>query len=174
MRIMDMDQIELVLLQRGPQAFWPRIPQFPAPARTACIKLQRGPGLLAQDTRFSGCWRGKDNGASKRPRPFGPGYASVHSLLPLIRNASKRPRPFGPGYINWRTHAFFSYVWLQRGPGYLSAVETKTPFYATLQRGPGLLAQDTLSGHGFLIPQLNASKRPRPFGPGYQFHGLQD
>ena len=110
--------------------------------------LQRGPGLLAQDTPKNAQLRIHHPRASKRPRPFGPGYIlELHNRIKDIRLASKRPRPFGPGYAPF--------------------IDKKLLRYVLLQRGPGLLAQDTVClGHD-LAPFSGASKRPRPFGPGY-------
>ena len=110
--------------------------------------LQRGPGLLAQDTRLafvclvwgSKCFKEAQafwprihigqsplqSGhihASKRPRPFGPGYLIRTVRVLHLVDASKRPRPFGPGYI-------------------LTFTFTESEL-CVLQRGPGLLAQDT-------------------------------
>ena len=110
--------------------------------------------------------------ASKRPRPFGPGYFSIRIIKPLRIRASKRPRPFGPGYHCSGIYLCRILNALQRGPGLLAQDTSLTDQFDAshgwLQRGPGLLAQDTRIEALRDRQVIRASKRPRPFGPGYQ------
>ena len=138
--------------------------------------------------------------ASKRPRPFGPGYPALgisdrsrskgfkeaQAFWPRIPylgdsrhgvafRASKRPRPFGPGYPEMQA---FSQTFFERFKE-AQAFWPRIPMInlhrlrrdLPLQRGPGLLAQDTLNSTMNNLVSMIASKRPRPFGPGYTAPG---
>ena len=87
--------------------------------------LQRGPGLLAQDTCCKLQVHEPAYARFKEAQAFWPRIQDEGKYrLPFAQVASKRPRPFGPGY---RVQKFI--------------VEERSDM---LQRGPGLLAQDTL------------------------------
>ena len=155
------------------QAFWPRI--HPTnPGDNACVvnaskrprpfgpgyhghdfggslfrgRLQRGPGLLAQDT-FSLLQEYKD---------LWEGFKEAQAFWPRIHKPTR----------SWSS----TWSWLQRGPGLLAQdtlLRLLDPDLQNrkLQRGPGLLAQDTSCVCVCGLQTIVASKRPRPFGPGY-------
>ena len=172
-RSMQSGETEFITRFKEAQAFWPRIPPCFVSMKRGRFLLQRGPGLLAQDTGGTALREYVLTIASKRPRPFGPGYtqrtgsnhpcaacfkeaqafwprilAQYQTSCPNIRSF-KEAQAFWPRILQLRDEMFLPHAELQRGPGLLAQdtdrVREGWSPSVVLQRGPGLLAQDTCS-----------------------------
>ena len=115
--------------------------------------LQRGPGLLAQDTIVVRKIARQPQFASKRPRPFGPGYLSHSASLCWWTDRFKEAQAFWPRIPSSATLAHLASRCFKEAQAFWPRIP------------PG--------GGGEHRCTDGASKRPRPFGPGYAITSAQ-